>query len=274
MTLSVSEHYARSNLIDAIHAGLIALGKTTSTVTIADLAPVDEFHIGGRKATEELITCLSLSAGDHVLDVGCGLGGAARFIAERHRCRVSGIDLTNDYVQAGNVLCQWVGLSDLVSLQQADALSIPFPAGTFSAAYMLHAGMNIADKMKLCTEVARVLRSGSRFAIYDVMRTGSGELVYPVPWATTAQTNSVAEPQRYQTALWSAGFDLVLERNRKDFALAYFDQLKATMSDAKSPTPLGLHTLMGERRKDQVRNMIENISSGRIAPFEMIARKK
>jgi ubiquinone/menaquinone biosynthesis C-methylase UbiE len=273
VTLSISDHYAHGNLIEAIHDGVIALGKTTSTVTIADLAPVDEFHIGGRKATEELVARLGLSAADHVLDVGCGLGGAARFIAERHRCRVSGIDLTRDYVQAGKVLCEWVGLADLVSLHHADALSIPFPAETFTAAYMLHTGMNIADKAKLCSEVARVLRSGSPFAIYDVMQTGGGELVYPVPWATTAQSNAVAEPEEYRTAMRATGFDLVWERDRKDFALAYFDQLKSKMADANAPKPLGLHTLMGDRRKDQVRNMIENISSGQIAPFEIIARK-
>jgi cyclopropane fatty-acyl-phospholipid synthase-like methyltransferase len=70
------------------------MGKTTDTVTIDDLAPMDEFHIGGRKATEELVSQLQLAPADHVLDIGCGLGGAARFVASRHHCQVTGIDLT------------------------------------------------------------------------------------------------------------------------------------------------------------------------------------
>jgi SAM-dependent methyltransferase len=226
--LTVSDHYARNNLIDAIHDGVVALGKTASTVTVADLAPIDEFHIGGRKATEELVSQLQLSSSDHVLDIGCGLGGAARFIAERHHCHVVGVDLTRDYVEAGQMLCEWVGLADRVSLHQADALSIPFAWETFSAAYMLHAGMNIADKVKLCSEAARVLKPGSFFAIYDV-----------------------------------TGFTIVSERDRREFALAYFDRLRSTALPDSTEPPLGLHTLMGNRRKDQVRNMIEKLRTFR-----------
>jgi SAM-dependent methyltransferase len=269
--LTVSDHYARSNLIDAIREGVTALGKTTSTVTVADLAPVDEFHIGGRNATEQLVTQLRLTPADHVLDVGCGLGGAARFIAERHRCRITGIDLTGDYINAGQAMCQWVGLADRVSLHQGNALSIPFPVETFTAAYMLHAGMNIANKSELCSQVARVLKPGSLFAIYDVMRTGGRELSYPVPWATTADIDAVAEPEAYRRALRAAGFDLISERNRRDFALIYFAGLKTSSAD--TPPPLGLHTLMGARRKAQVQNMIANISAGTIAPFELVAQK-
>jgi ubiquinone/menaquinone biosynthesis C-methylase UbiE len=269
--VTVSDHYARSNLVDAIQQGIVALGKTTNTVTIADLAPVDEFHIGGRNATAELAARLNLAPGDHVLDVGCGLGGAARYVAEQHRCRVTGIDLTQDYVNAGQIICQWVGLADRVSLHQGSALSIPFPAETFTAAYMLHAGMNIADKNMLCSEVARVLSPGALFAIYDVMRTDAGELSYPVPWATTADMDAAAEPESYRTALKAAGFDLISERSRKDYALTYFAGQKTPNSAA--PPPLGLHTLMGERRKAQVQNMVANISGGLIAPYEMVVRK-
>jgi SAM-dependent methyltransferase len=269
--VTVSDHYARSNLVDAIREGVVALGKTTNTVTIADLAPVDEFHIGGRNATAELAARLSLAPADHVLDVGCGLGGAARYIAEQRRCRVTGIDLTHDYIDAGQVMCQWVGLADRVSLHQGSALAIPFPADTFTAAYMLHAGMNIADKNMLCSQVTRVLKPGALFAIYDVMRTEAGELSYPVPWATTPDMDAVAAPDVYRRALAAAGCDLISERNRKEFALAYFAGQKV-LGDASQP-PLGLHTLMGARRKAQVQNMVANISAGLIAPFELLAKK-
>ena len=270
---SVSDHYANSDLTRAIQNGLTQLGKTTSTVTIDDLAPVDEFHIGGRKATEDLIGQLGIASGYHVLDVGCGLGGPARFVADRYECRVSGIDLTFDYVETGNRLCEWVGLSDRVKLCQATALSVPFRDAVFNAAYMLHVGMNIEDKESLCLEVARVLRPRALFAVYDVMRTAGGELSYPLPWATTRASNAVESPERYKRALELAGFEILSERNRKDFALAYFNDLRARTSLAGGPAPLGLHTLMGERRQDQIRNMIENISIGRIAPVELIVRK-
>jgi ubiquinone/menaquinone biosynthesis C-methylase UbiE len=270
--MRVADHYARDGLIAAITDGVLALGKTPDTVTVEDLAVVDEFHVGGRAATMQLVRQLGLSADDHVLDVGCGLGGPARFVADRYHCRVTGIDITTDYVEAGAALSRWVGLDPYVSLHVADALRIPFGDGTFSAAYMLHAGMNIADKASLCCEVSRVLRKDALFAIYDVMRTGDGDLCYPVPWATEAAGSAVATPEAYKAALRTAGFEILQERDRRDFALEYFAQQKAKVSGTDGQPPLGLHTLMGERRPHQIRNMIDNITAGRIAPVELIAR--
>jgi ubiquinone/menaquinone biosynthesis C-methylase UbiE len=150
---------------------------------------------------------------------------------------------------------------------------MPFEDAKFDAAYMIHVGMNIDDKESLCVEVSRVLRPGSRFAIYDVMRTADGELSYPLPWATTPASSAVAAVERYRQALQRAGFEILSERNRRDFALAYFSDLKSRTPAAGGPAPLGLHTLMGERRPHQIKNMFESISARRIAPFELIARK-
>src|SRR3569623_3054530 len=127
---AVADHYARESLIAAIQDGLAAMGKTESTVTAEDLSPVDEFHIGGRDATAELAGQLALAAGDQVLDIGCGLGGPARQIAAHYGCHVTGIDLTRDYIEAGNVLSGWLHLNDRVSLQQGNALALPLTAGS------------------------------------------------------------------------------------------------------------------------------------------------
>ena len=267
---TVAHHYARSGLIEAIESGLVQMGKTKNTVGIDDLSAVDEFHIGGRKATEQLMAQLKMTAADHVLDVGSGLGGPARFVADRYKCRVCGVDLTRDYVETANRLCQWVGLDGRVTLQQSSALSMPFQASTFSKAYMLHVGMNIEDKENLCHEIARVLQPGALFAVYDVMRTAEGELLFPVPWASESESSKVSSPERYKRALERAGFEILLERNRKDFALSYFADQKAR---AIAVAALGLHTLMGEKRQDQIRNMVTCISKGIIAPCELIARK-
>ncbi len=112
---SVSEHYSHGRLVAAICEGLAALGKTPDTVTIDDLAAVDEFHIGGRQATEDFIGQLGLAADHRVLDVGCGIGGPARFVAERFGCRVGGIDLTPEYVETARTLCEWVGFEGCIA---------------------------------------------------------------------------------------------------------------------------------------------------------------
>lgn len=268
----VSLHYARGGLITAIRNGLVRMGKTESSVTAEDLAPVDEFHIGGRFTSAELAERLALAPEDRVLDIGCGLGGPARQFSMRYGCQVRGIDLTADYVDAGNILSGWLGLGDRVALQQGDALALPFPDGSFTAAYMLHVGMNIPDKRALFVGAARVLCAGGRFGIFDVMRTGDGELGYPLPWASTRETNAIESAAVYRDALAAVGFEIVSERDRRDVALDHFARQRAQA--ATGPSALGIHTLVGERRPEMVRNMSDAIAAGRIAPVEIVARKR
>ncbi len=212
-----------------------------------------------------------LSAGTGVLDIGCGLGGPARLAASRYGCSVTGIDLTAEFVRTGQVLCQWVGL-DSIKLVEGSALDMPFEDASFDAAYMMHVGMNIAGKENLFAEAARVLRPGCTFGIYDVMQTAEGEISFPVPWAETSATSALASPEQYKSMLEKAGFEIIAERNRRDFAIAFFADIAARNRAAGGPPPLGIHILMGENRAGKVGNMAGDIAAGRIAPVEMIAR--
>lgn len=270
----VANHYTHGSLLDAIVAGVEGLGKSTDTVSVEDLAPVDEFHIGGRVATESFLDQVNPTAGDHVLDVGCGLGGASRFVAQRYGCRVTGIDLTPEYIETARVLCSWVGLDERITLEQGDATDLSYCAGMFDKAYMMHVGMNIADKHALLAELYRVLKPGGTLGIYDVMRVSDGDLSFPVPWATDAEVSVVSSPEEYKAALYAVGFHVTAERSRRDFALDFFAHLKASTAGAEGPPPLGLHILMGETAPIKVKNMIENISQNRIAPVELIAEKR
>ncbi len=270
---SVSDHYSHGSLIEAIEAALPALGKTTATVTIEDLAPVDEFHVGGHLATDHLLAQLNFSQRGRVLDVGCGLGGAARYVAAHYKCRVAGIDLTPEYIETGRVLCSWLNLDKDVDLELGNALSMPYQDDSFDGAYMLHAGMNIDDKVSLFTEIFRVLKPGSFFGIYDVMRSNEGDLVYPVPWATEGGTSKLSSPEQYKLALSDAGFRISNESDRRDFSLEFFGQLRAKNQANGGPPPLGLHVLMKESTATKIQNMIRNLEGGLIAPVEIIAYK-
>lgn len=269
----ISSHYAVDRIVQRITQGLAQIGKTPETITMDDLAPVDEFHIGGRQATIDFLDQLAFTGEDVVLDVGCGLGGPARFVATRYGSRVTGIDLTADYIAAGQTLCAWLGLSEQVTLQEESALSLPFDAGSFDGAYMIHVGMNIADKTALAAEVSRVLKPGARFGIYDVMRLGEGELLFPVPWAASAATSAVVTPDGYKQALQAAGFTILAERNRREFALEALARVRSQQSTAGGPPPLGLHLLLGEEMGVRFPNMFARIQDGTIAPVEIIAQK-
>ncbi len=269
---AVSRHYTHGDLLETIQAAIAKLGKTVDSVTIEDLAPVDEFHIGGRQATEHFLSQLNFSEQDHILDVGCGLGGASRFVADKYNNQVSGIDLTQEYIETGKALCTWVGLDKQVTLHQGNALAMPFQDEIFDGGFIMHTGMNIENKSRLFTEVYRELRPGASFGVYDIMRIGNGELTYPVPWATVPSTSNLATPDQYKQALSDAGFAVSTENNRRDFALGIYEQYARTETEGGPPL-LGTHILMGENSDVKSKNLLENITAGHIAPVEIIAQK-
>ena len=269
----VSEHYKHSQLLELIENGLKEIGKSKDSATVEDLAPVDEFHIGGRAATEHLMKQLAFNQSDKILDVGCGLGGASRFIAKTYQNSVTGIDLTDDYVTVGNTLSAWVGLNDSVSLHQGSALNMPFKEASFDGAYILHVGMNIEDKDTLFSQISRVLKSRSKLGVYDIMRTSEGTLSYPVPWASDDSFSFLAQSEEYSALLENAGFKIECVNNRKDFALGFFKQLKEKTEANNGPPPLGLHLLMESTTPVKIKNVIENMVNGLISPVEMVAQK-
>jgi SAM-dependent methyltransferase len=275
MTLeaSVSEHYGGDDLLAAIRTGMASLGRTAETVRVEDLAPVDEFHVGGRAATTELCDRLGVTSGSELLDIGCGIGGAARFVASTFGCAVTGIDLSPNYVAAATTLTEWTGLDDRARFDVASAMDMPFDDGAFDRALLLHVGMNIPDKAALFAEVHRVLRPGGRFGVYDIMRVSAGEVSYPVPWASDGSHSFVQDPTAYRTALASAGFVVTEERDRAEFALDFFAALKARAAESGGPPPLGLHLIMGSEAPGKIANMVEAVAAGVLAPVELVCEK-
>ncbi len=270
----VARHYARGDLEQAILDALVASGKDPGRLAPADLAPVDEFHTGGRQATVELAAQIDIRPDMHLLDIGCGIGGPSRFFAETAGCRVTGIDLTGDYVRTAEALARRVGLGERVSYRQASALDMPFEAEAFDGAYMMHVGMNIERKPALFGEVRRVLRPGGVFAIYDIMRTGEGELTFPLHWAAGPETSFVATPAEYARSLKAAGFEIRQERDRADFARAFFREVRARAAAGGGPPPLGIHLLMKTDVAEKLANVIAGVESGLIAPVEFVCEAR
>jgi SAM-dependent methyltransferase len=268
----IASHYTSGNLLERIRQGLAAMGCDPDNPGLDDLKPVDEFHIGGVEATRDLLAQIDLSPNARLLDIGSGLGGPARFIASSTGCHVTGIDLTEEFVATARALSALTGLADRTLFVTGSASALPFAAASFDAATLIHVGMNLPDKPTLFAGVARALRPGGTFAVYDVMRTGPGELAYPVPWAETPATDFSAAPEAYRAAAEAAGFTIAAERGRRAFALDFFRARQADFAARGGPPPLGIHVLTGATAADKMRNMITNIEAGAIAPVEMICR--
>lgn len=269
----IAQHYLHGNLTGAIEEGLTKLGKTKQTATVEDLGPVDEFHIGGRPATKELLDQLSLSEDKNVVDVGCGLGGTARLIADSFGARVSGVDIAQEYIDTGNELNEWVGLGDKITLAVGSGVEMPYDDSSFSAGVLIHVGMNIEDKAKLFNEIYRIMQPGSSFGVYDIMRVGEGALAYPCPWAKDESTSFLASPDEYKQEIEKAGFTVTAERNRQEFALEFFKAAAEKTKANGGPPPLSLHTLMQDSTPMKLKNLAENIKNGLLSPVEIIITK-
>lgn len=267
----VEAHYANDHLISIIKSGLETAGISMDSLTANDLSPVDEFHIGGTQATDFVINAMGISESSRVLDIGCGIGGPARYVAEQVGCHVTGVDLTADYIAAGDTLSDWVGLGDKVNLKHASALALPFDEGQFDAAYVMHVGMNIADKATMMAEAFRVLRPGGCLVIYDVMTHTNDTVTYPLPWSDVPENSAVDSPLSYETALRAAGFQIEKSEPYRDFAITFFEGMMARMRNG--PGPLGLHLLMGANTPDKIGNVYRQTKQGILGPVLMICRK-
>jgi len=266
----VKSHYSVGGLADKILAGLKQDGKDLDNIVASDLSVVDEFHIGGHPATQYLLSKMQFDDSDHVLDIGSGIGGAARAIASSAGCRVTGIDLTPEYVETAEILSRLTGLDDQVSFKTASALDLPFGDGEFDAAVTLHVAMNIKERDKLYSEMFRVLKPGAAVAIYDVMKTNDEPLDFPVPWAQTQESSYLVSPEKMHDYLTAAGFENIITDDRSEFAMAYFDQ---RIASADKPPALGPHLVLGDTVREKFGNIKTNMIKGRIAPILMIANR-
>jgi SAM-dependent methyltransferase len=259
----VERHYGRGGLIDRLLAALAEAGKDVEHLTIDDLAPIDEFHSRRRLATEELARMLAPQPGDRLVDIGSGLGGPARYLAKMCGCRVTGVDLTAEFVAAAAELTRRAGLSAEVDFRQGSALELPLADGSFDLAWSQNVAMNIGDRLGYYGEVRRVLKSGGRFAIQDVTRGPAGEPHYPVMWADTPTTSVLHTPEATRGMLERAGFTVIAWQDNTDSAIAEAEAERARAAASPGGRPvLGLHLVVGpsftEKAGNSRRNMIEN----------------
>lgn len=269
---AIQTHYSRLDVGGVILAALEKVGKDLDHLTPEDLAPVDEFHIRGRAATLELARAAGLDANKHVLDVGCGIGGTSRCLSREFGCRVTGIDLTDEYCLAAAMLSSKVGLADLVDYHQGDATDLPFDDNMFDVVWTEHVAMNIPDKTKLYQELRRVLKPGGTLAIYDVLAGPSGTVLFPVPWARTPDTSFLVPPNELRKLLEGVGFTISEWSDTTEAAREWFMSLAEKIRKEGFP-PLGFHLLLGSDFQAMAQNQGRNLQEGRIVLGQVVARK-
>ena len=269
---AVAEHYKKRALDDVILAALKAAGKDIEHLTPDDLAPVDEFHSGGRNTTVRLAQLAQINGSERVLDVGCGIGGPSRFLASKFGCQVTGLDFTAEFVALAAMLAQRTRLADKVTYRQGDALDLPFADASFDIVWSQNAAMNIADRDRLYGEMRRVLVPGGRLALQEIAAGPGGEPFYPAPWADDKSISFLSTPHATRAALERIGFRVIAWQNTTQEALEQQVARTKALESASLP-PLGLHILIGEAFPTVTKNMLRNLQEQRLKLFNAVLQR-
>ncbi|MFX0577521.1 methyltransferase domain-containing protein [Nocardia nepalensis] len=249
-----------------IEQALIAAEKNLDHLEPTDLGMLEDFHTMGRIATGQLVDLVDIGPDTAVLDAGTGIGGTARYLAQRFGCKIAAVDLTEEYCAVAQWLNQLVGLDDLIAVRRADVTELPFADGAFQVAFSQHVQMNVADKVGLYREARRVLADGGQLAIWDIAAGVSGPPDYPLPWADLPEHSHLAAPDRLRAAIESAGFTIEHWNDRTEDAAT---TMKMVLS--WPPDPLGLHAFV-PRFAERAEHLTDALADGRLRAIQVVAR--
>jgi ubiquinone/menaquinone biosynthesis C-methylase UbiE len=268
----VAQHYTRGDLLARIDTALRAAGKDPADIAARDISSLDQFHTGGKPSTLELARLAGIRPEQEVLDVGGGIGGPARTLAEEIGCRVTVLDLTEEFIATGNELTRRTGLADRVRFEQGDATRLPFADFTFDMVITQHASMNISDKASLIREAHRVLRSGGRYALHDIMAGETHPILFPVPWAISADNSFLESPAAVRSLLQSQGFRELAWHDESEAAQKYFQE-RATAAQQQADNKLSVRLLLGDKAPAMFENLARNFSEHRVTAVMAVFEK-
>lgn len=269
----IADYYQSGDLLDRLGTALAADGIDPAKPTVTELATYDHFHGRGLEATAELAGALSVEPADHILDIGSGIGGPARYIAERFSCRVTGIDLTAEFCDVARRLTDRTGQADKVSFECANALAMPFEDASFDGAYSMNVAMNIADKTGFYREISRVLKPHGWFALSELARGPGPDMDYPTPWADTAASSFLATIDETRSALAQCGFAVEHLRETAAEVLAFADRSREIVAQGDKPPHRAVQLIHGERARQMAANVSRGVAEQRVIPIEVLCRR-
>lgn len=268
----IYDYYSPNNLYNQIIKGLEDIGKDLASLNLEDLHPVDEFHIRGTTATNELIELAQFTPDMHILDVGCGVGGSTRRLSHKTGCKVTGIDLSEEYIDAANRLTHLLDMQETVNFHSGSALDLPFDDNSFDGVWSIQMNMNVEDKDQWLGELFRVLKPGSKAILYEVCGHRNSPVYHPVPWAQDESMSFLLTPEIFFDVISSVGFDIPVWNDKTDLAQKAFSQMREPKGQPELPE-LGVHLLVGEDILTKAYNLHRNLNEERVSLIEAVLQK-
>jgi len=259
---SIENHYHKEGLYEDIINRLKEQNIAIDNVKRSDIAGTDEFHVRGATVSKQLANSININ-GLNVLDVGCGLGGPCRMLADEYNCQATGIDLSNEYIRTATKLSELVSLNNKTTFIQGDATVLPFDDKTFDVVWTQHVQMNIPNKEKFYSEINRVLKTDGYFLFYDILKKGSRKVNYPMPWASIADHCFLFKYEDMHRLLTELELTKVQCLNQTQAGIDYFDELMARINNL-GPPKMGLNVLMGESTKTKLMNLLSYLKNGEL----------
>jgi SAM-dependent methyltransferase len=267
---SIASHYTSEDALERIDRHLREQGIDPEHPTLEALAPYDNFHSRGLAATLDLIALADFPAGARVLDVGGGMGGPARVLADRSGAHVTVLDLTPAFVTQGRVLTERVGMRDRVDFEVGDGTAMPFADASFDGVWTQHSTMNIENKEALYAEIQRVLKPGGRLAMHEIM-AGNGEPVdYPLPWAVSPEVSFLVGTTETRALIEASGFRLLVWEDDTDKSLAFQAPSPGGELPERAARPAGQTILFGPAFQERIRSLGNNLRSGKLAVIQAL----
>lgn len=266
-----SDHMDEETLLSQLHE------RYPEGPTIYQLAPIDQLHIGGIKASEKLLLQLEKLQPKRILEIGSGTGGLMRLISNRFNTETSsieitGVDITHRFNALNRSITELFRKGSPVEIVTCDAQQLPFADNSFDCIIFQHSLLNIPDTEGCLRECRRIMDTNSTLLLHEVIQGPNPEQMrYPVPWARTADQSHLLTLTELTELLQVSGFTLDNTDHWSEEALAWRKRQasKENNTHTNKAPPISPTQILGDDFNKMAPNLIANLSSGSIEVWQL-----